>query len=450
MTEQVFHHALTILDEVCIGCTHCMQACPTEALRVRDGKAVLSANRCIDCGKCMQACPVHAIIIEQDDFNEIFKYNVRVALVPSVLIGQFPRHYPTRKIYSGILEQGFTHVYEAEHGASILIDQINDVLDSPSAIRPVLSSFCPAIVRLIQVKFPSLTENIMLLKAPLDLAAISFKKELLQRGYSADETGIFYVTPCAAKIAAGKSPVGESHSPIDGVINLDLMFNKVYSSFKKEEKATCIVPEKEQLRAEEMQWSLTGGEARHINGRCLAIDGIRNAIEFLGQIENGTAVNFDFIELRACDESCAGGILTTANRFLSTERLNERARKYASDKTAGKIFDNKTIDKHRNYVEEHVRIGNVEPRSMMKLDDDMETAIKKMARIKEINKLLPGIDCGGCGAPSCKALAEDIVQDVAKTSDCIFFQNALNIAPKAPEKAERIWGRGRFNNIIPK
>lgn len=449
MAETAFHHALTILEEVCIGCTHCMQACPTEALRVRKGKAVLSPDRCVDCGKCMQACPVNAIIIEQDDFNEIFNYKARVALVPSVLIGQFPRHYSTRKIYSGILEQGFTHVYEAEHGASLLIDQINEYTSSHNEIRPVISSFCPAIVRLIQVRFPNLVDNILLLKAPLDLAAISFKKELMERGFKDEEIGIFYVTPCAAKIAAIKSPVGENHSPINGVINLDLIFNKVYTGFKKEEKPTCIVPEKEQLRGEDMEWSLTGGEARHIGGRCLAIDGIRNAIEFLEQIENGTAVNFDFIELRACDESCAGGILTSANRFLITERLNERALKYSSDKSEGKVFDNKSIDRHRQFVESQVSIDSIEPRSMLKLDDDLELAIKKIEQIRKFNTILPGIDCGGCGAPNCKALAEDIVQERAKTSDCIFFQNALNAAPKKPEKSERIWGADRFKNIIP-
>ncbi len=51
----------------------------------------------------------------------------RVALVPSVCIGQFARNIATRKIYSGILEEGFTHVYEAEHGSGILIGLINRV-----------------------------------------------------------------------------------------------------------------------------------------------------------------------------------------------------------------------------------------------------------------------------------------------------------------------------------
>ncbi len=30
------------------------------------------------------------------------------------------------------------------------------------------------------------------------------------------------------------------------------------------------------------------------------------------------------------------------------------------------------------------------------------------------------IDCGSCGSPTCRALAEDIVRGYAKETDCIF------------------------------
>ncbi len=447
MNGEFFHHALTILEDVCYGCTHCIQVCPTEALRVTDGKARLFADRCIDCGKCMQACPVDAIIIKHDDFNDIFNYKARVALVSSVLIGQFPRHYQTRKIYSGILEQGFTHVYEAEHGASILAEEINSYVENNLPIRPIISSFCPAVVRLIQVRFPSLVENILPLKTPLDLAAISFKRELLEKGYKEEEIGIFYVTPCAAKIAAVKSPVGEKNSPINGVINMDLIYNKVYTDLKKVGHSSCIVPEKEQLRADEMNWSLTGGEADKIKGRCLAIDGVKNAIEFLEGIENGDINNFDFIEMRACDQSCAGGILTIANRFLTAERLEARINKYEQDKIEGTLVDNKSIHKHEKYLKEHIHLESIEARSMLKLDDDIESAMKKMKKIQKIVSFLPGIDCGACGTPSCKTLAEDIVQGRAHASDCIFMQTSLNVPKDKPIRAERVWGKDRLRKL---
>lgn len=447
-----FHHALKIQEDVCIGCTHCIKACPTEALRVKEGKARLIEERCVDCGECMRACPVHAIIIEEDDFSRIFQYDYRVALVPSVFIGQFPRNIVTRKIYSGMLEEGFTHVYEAEHGSGILIDLINRYLAARPEIRPVISSFCPAIVRLIQVRFPALVNNILPYKAPLDLAEISFRRKLLDEGVPGDKIGVFYVTPCAAKIAAVKSPVGEERSPINGVINMNTLFNRVYAVIRREEKGFCIVPEKEQLLPEEMEWTLTGGEARHIHGRCLSVDGIGNAIEFLEKIENDTVGRFDYLEMRACDKSCAGGILSATNRFLVSERLHKRAEQYFIDKNQGKIFNNKTITKYRDYVAGNASIGKVEPRSIMKLDEDMVQAMKKMQKIEKIKNYLPGIDCAACGSPNCRALAEDVVQQRAHTSDCVYVAIKVKggeTMNQVVDYTEKIWGKKRFKNMLP-
>ncbi len=447
-----FHHALKIQEDICIGCTHCMKACPTEALRVTAGKAKLIAERCVDCGECMRVCPVSAIKIEEDDFSRIFDYEYRVALAPSVFIGQFPRNITSRKIYSGMLEDGFTHVYEVEHSTGIIKELINNYLEENRDIRPVISSFCPAIVRLIQVRFPSLVGNILPIKAPLDMAAISFRKKFADEGIPAERIGLFYITPCAAKIAAVKSPVGEEKSPINGVINLNTLYNRVYSIIRREEKGYCIVPEKEQLLPDEMVWTLTGGEARHIHGRCLSIDGISNAIEFLEKLENGTVGNFDFLEMRACDESCAGGILSTNNRFLVSERLHNRAEQYYIDKEQGKIVDNKTILENREFLIENASLGAIEPRSIMKLDEDMVLAMRKMKKIEKIRNFLPGIDCGACGSPTCRTLAEDAVQGRAHTSDCVF----VSIKVKGGESmnqvvdyTEEIWGKDRFKNMLP-
>ena len=446
-----FHHALHIHEDLCIGCSHCIKACPTEALRVKAGKAGLIAERCVDCGECVRVCPVNAISVEEDDFSRIFNYDYKVALVPSVFIGQFPRNIATRKIYSGILEEGFSHVIEVEHGAGLLMHLINGYMEKPG-LRPVISSFCPAIVRLIQVRFPSLVNNILPFKAPLDLTAIFYRRKLRDQGIDPDKVGVFYITPCAAKIAAVKNPVGEQTSPINGVLNLNTLYNKVYSVIKREEKGYCMVPEKEQLFPEEMVWSLTGGEARHIKGRCLSIDGISNAIEFLEKLENDTLGNFDYLEMRACDEGCAGGILSTTNRFLVSERLRTRADQYYIDKSEGRIFDNKSITRYSTYVNENASIGEIEPRSIMKLDEDMVQAMKKMQKIRKITSYLPGIDCGACGSPSCRALAEDVVQHRAHTNDCVFVAMKVKGGEgmkQAVEHTEEIWGKDRFRKMLP-
>ena len=63
----------------------------------------------------------------------------------------------------------------------------------------------------------------------------------------------------------------------------------------------------------------------------------------------------------------------------------------------------------------------VTPLEVLKLDDDFMKAMRMMEQIEEITARLPGLDCGSCGSPSCRALAEDIVRGSAVELDCIFL-----------------------------
>ncbi len=447
MESKVFHHALTIHQDVCIGCSHCMRVCPTEALRVKNGKAELYENKCIDCGECFRVCPTNAIIIEQDDFSKIYNYNYRVALVPSILTGQFSDEITASAVKSILLKLGFNEVVEVETSVELLKEEINTYIANKSHSKPVISSFCPAIVRLIQVKFPSLVENLMLLKPPLDITSLYIKKKLQEQGIKDKEIGIFYITPCAAKIAAIKSPVGEDKSEVAGVINMNLIYNKVLKSLvqiSETEKGLSI--RKDCLTDSSLIWSLTNGEASQVKGRSLAIDGVYNIVEFLEKLENEEISDIDFLELRACDESCAGGVLTTGNRFLTVERLHKRVEVNKDSDLKG--FGSRILD-YKDFLKSRIHIGEIKPRSMMKLDEDMAKAMKKMERSNRLMCFLPGIDCGSCGAPSCQALAEDIVQGKAAISHCIFLQKTMEQTHKLhPDHSfrimEKIWGKDRF------
>ncbi|MDQ2178256.1 [Fe-Fe] hydrogenase large subunit C-terminal domain-containing protein [Marinifilum sp. D714] len=446
--EQVhFYHALKVVDEVCIGCTHCMNVCPTAAIRVKNGTADINKNACVDCGECLQACPVNAIIVEQDDFTQIFNYKQRVALLPTVLLGQFPDDVSEVQIYNEIKDLGFTHVYEVDGAVDVLIDSTKKFMHKHHQERPFISSFCPAIVRLIQVKFPALVDNIIQLKPVIDISAQFYRKKLQDKGYAQEEIGIFYVTPCAAKIAAVKSPVGEQKSLIDGVINMDFIYNKVLLSIKNSKKETKKYPENIHMSRRSIGWTLTTGEASRYSGRCLAIDEIHNVIEVLEKLENEEITDVDFLELRACDHSCAGGVLATENRFLAIERLRKRAAWYHRNKPM--IMPEREIDLYKTYLQENIGIDKVEPRSILSLDSDMMVAMKKMKKINRIMKVLPRIDCGACGAPRCQALAEDVVQGKAKMTQCVFLQKMLTkeglISPQESfDISEDTWGKSRF------
>ena len=444
MVPSVFHHAIQIDEEKCVGCIHCMRVCPTEAIRIREGKALIIQERCIDCGQCMRACPAKAFYIRQNDLKMLQNFKYRIALFPAVMIGQFPEKISEEQIYQAMLELGFTHLVEVEQPIRILIELTKEYLLADQIPKPCISAFCPAVARLIQIKYPSLVENIIPVKAPHDLAAHFILQSLMAKGVKKEEIGIFYITPCAAKIAAVKNPVGDQPSVVDGVISMSDFYNKVRQVIPREQKRETI-EQRKHLTKEGILWSTSRGESSRFGNRAIAIDGIHSVVKFLDRLENDEVKGFDFLEMRACDQSCAGGILLTGNRFTTTERLEQRSKNYPSFLDKG--IDN-ALDKE--HLMRCLHIDEIKQHNVFRLDDDISKAMEKMSRAQRIICFLPGIDCGACGAPNCQALAEDMVQGKAKMSDCVFlqqrWQNEGKIkATKAFRNLEKKWGEERFN-----
>ena len=446
MEHDTFHKALEIQDDFCIGCSHCIKVCPTEALRVSGGKALLYAEWCIDCGRCFRVCPSRAIRVVDDDLDDILSYKYRVLLVPAVFYAQFEKKVPPGVINDILGDMGFSEICTVEQSADTLVEEINAYVRKAPA-KPVISSFCPAVIRLIQVRFPSLIDHIMLLLPPIEVTAQYYVKKWQNSGGDPSELGVFYLTPCIAKIAAVKSPVGGYESPINGVINMDYVYNRVLHAFKNKKypeqgKGTEAV--NDAISSRGLRWPLTGGEASQIEGRALAIDGMTNVMDFLEKLEDEEIEeSIDYLELRGCDESCAGGILVQGNRFLVADNLRAEA---AAAKDTHPL-----TGQYKQYCSASIKMDAVEPRSMVKYDKDINVAIKKMEAARMLRKILPDIDCGACGAPSCEALAADIVRDDASLNNCIFMQARFEkegslLVGEAIDLMEKVWGKDRFIN----
>ncbi len=433
--ETYFRHSLRVNPDLCKGCTTCMRICPTGAIRIRNGKAIVSDNKCVDCGECMKVCPHKAIYIEQDDFALLDNYRYRVCLVSTTFIGQFEEKYKTRAIYSCLKKLGFTHIFEVEHEVSHMIELYNRYMDAHPEIETFISPYCPAVTRLVQVRFPSLVDNVIHVRAPLELASRVITKRLMDEGISRDSIGVFYVTPCAAKIAAVKYPVSGKETYVSGVINMDFLYNKVLLMLHDSDKSAQ--PINHALTTRDVLWPLSGGEAPHFKGAHYAVDGLRNVLNFLERLEDEAVDAPGLVEMRICDQGCVGGVLCTNNRFVARKRLEYRA----------KLFDRLERSKLRETGGEDspltddlidvMTINEIKPRSILKLNDDFREAFKMAERMKKIENALPGVNCSACGAPSCAALAEDIVRGDATIDTCIF----INRHSQASEDAIRsIWG----------
>ena len=451
----MFYHALQIDEPRCIGCSRCMKICPTEAIRISGGKASIQEHRCIDCGKCYEVCPAQAVSIKDDDFEAFKKYPHSVALLPAVFLGQFPDDISVSKVYAALYELGFAHVMEVESAAMIYKEAKEKFARENKDIRPLISSFCPAIVRLIQIKYPSLVENITPIKVPLDISAMYALKELQSRGIPREEIGLFYITPCAAKVSAVKAPVGEEKSIIDGVINMNLLYNRVYKHIKDMGKDHQYKPlTRQRLSTDAILSTLTNGERRICTAkRSYAIDGIENVMDFLDKLENDEVEGVEFLELRACDQSCAGALLSCDNRFLCGERMYARARKAAERERNGEMARDREMDKYKDYLIENSLVDEVEPRSMMVLDSDIGRALEKMEKIERMKSHLPQIDCGVCGAPTCEAFATDVVCDKAVLHQCVFYRLHLEAKGKMTLNEGRsnmysVWGDDRISGEI--
>ncbi len=47
--------------DLCNGCESCIEACPTEAITMVDGHAVVDPDECTECEACVEVCPEEAI-----------------------------------------------------------------------------------------------------------------------------------------------------------------------------------------------------------------------------------------------------------------------------------------------------------------------------------------------------------------------------------------------------
>ena len=64
--------------------------------------------------------------------------------------------------------------------------------------------------------------------------------------------------------------------------------------------------------------------------------------------------------------------------------------------------------------------NSIGPSQRMPLSQDLNIAMERMKEFNRIYSDLPNINCGACGRPSCRAMAEDIVRGQGEVTDCVF------------------------------
>lgn len=408
-----YTHSVTLEKDKCKGCTNCIKRCPTEAIRVRNGKASIINERCIDCGECIRVCPYHAKVAITDPLSKIQDYKYRIALPAPALYGQFEEVTNPNEILNGLKQIGFNAVYEVARGADYVSQLVKETIEKDKSKRPYISSACPAVVRLMQIRFPELLKNITPIEAPIEISAQLARNEFCEKHQvEPSEVGVFFISPCAAKMTAVKQPLGSEKSYIDGVISI----MEVYGGLAAQLPPKGEIEELQRASYFGIGWANSGGETKAVNAiNSLSVDGIHNVIKALEAIENGKLNDLDFFEGLACTGGCVGGALTFENGFVASNRVRQMAKQAMAEMPSEESFQ-KVKESTTWYLGKPIKAKHV-----MTLDDDFRVAIKKMTQLEEIYERLPMLDCGSCGCPTCRSLAEDIVRGEASEMDCIIL-----------------------------
>jgi iron only hydrogenase large subunit-like protein len=394
----------------CKGCVSCMRRCPTEAIRVRNGKAMILYERCIACAECVRICPHQAKLPVYDSLDIINNFKYKIALPAPSFYGQFNNLDSIDRVLNSLLLIGFDDVFEVSTAAELVTEATRKIIDEGKVKKPIISSACPAVVELIIMAYHSLKDHILDVAAPVDVAAKLARERAIKNGIPEEDIGIFFISPCPAKVFALKTGMGMKKPIVDGVLAVSEVYFKLTSVMAtlKDEDIKPIA------RTGELgiSWASSGGEAVGSNmSRYLAADGMENVVTVLKDMENGKLDYIDFVELNACVSGCVGGVLNIENPFVAKARLRAlRSKLTPSENTIAAT--GKPLEYFR-WEEEP------ETKDVFRLDENRLTAMKKLDEIEKLLATLPQLDCGSCGAPSCRAFAEDVINGLVDKDACV-------------------------------
>ena len=406
-----FFHSVYLEELNCTGCYNCIKRCPTNAIRVRDGKARVIGEYCIDCGECVRSCKQHAKSSKRHKLKRdlVGKYDYMVALPSQVLYSQFNNMDDINILLTALKLMGFDDVIEVASAAEIVTEKTRKYVQENKDKWPIISTSCPTVLRLIRVKYPNLIDHILPLNIPAEVAArYARKKAMRETGLPADRIGIVFISPCPSKVSYVQAPLGVAKSEIDIVLAIKDIYRILLPYLSEAQKN---VEELRHAGGGGIGWARSTGESQALKEEnYTAADGIVSVMNLLEGLEDEKFEKVPFIELNACDGGCVGGVLNIENTHVARAKI----RRFA------KSIPFNTLEQMLDVDEEDFWWTNpVEYEPVYQLGSNFMESIVMMKKVEELQKKFPGLDCGCCGAPSCKSLAEDIVKGGAKESNCI-------------------------------
>jgi hypothetical protein len=332
-----------------------------------------------------------------------------------VLYGQFPREVRPSHIVKGLLTAGFDAVWDYGIELGLTTRAIADYVDGWEGPRPLVNMNCPVIIRLIQVSYPRMTEQLLQMQPPRELAGREIKERYSRElGLPPERIAAIYVTPCQARTISIIQPAEGGRSSLDGTVGIPQVYNAILEEARRSIEAGEPSDGPSLVRSSGMlRWATPRAFPyalrRH---RYLPVTGLPNVIRVFDDVERGKLKDIDFLECYACWAGCGNGNLTVDNVYVGQAKLQTLIAELppADHETEAEI--------ERRYQHEDFSLEfPFAPRQHADAGS-LRERVSRVKQAEETLKLLPGYDCGLCGCPSCFALARDAAAGEAAATDC--------------------------------